>query len=93
MQWFYIFQAAIQTLTALSSGAVAMFHGGAQHSAEKVQSAFAVLNTMTNNIASGLHPMTSIDESALHPQLAAHAANIAANDIPTPPVPPGEAAA
>ena len=84
MQWFYLFQAAIQTLSALSSGAVEVFKGGAHHTAEKVKSAFDVLNVMTSNIAAGMQPMTTIDAGAIHPQLLAHAANIAANDVPVP---------
>jgi len=78
LSWILLFLAAIHTLAAVSPAVVSQFHGGAHDTATKVGSALAVLDVMTTPLNAGNHPLTGIEEASIHPELAAHAASLAA---------------
>lgn len=76
MNWMFLVKAAAATVASLSSSVQAsnVFHGGAQNTVTKVNSALQVLAMFLSGTADALTPQS------VHPELAAHAATLAATD-------------
>lgn len=64
MNWLDIFTKALNILSAATPIVISQLHGGAKNTATEVGNALAIVNQVTTNLSTGLHPATGLDQLA-----------------------------